>query len=78
MISWTSLNFRLIELQNYLPLKVLIIPHNLIMGMMVSPLYHGCLLVILIMLAGSKNIHKCLNEFKFWPDLATEDGVSCP
>ena len=82
MISWTCSSFgpigpRTTEFSALESLKNTP-PHSLIMGMMVSPLFHGCLCVILIMLAGNKNIHKCLDEFKFWPNLATEYGVSCP
>ena len=33
---------------------------------------------MLLILAGNKNIHKCLNEFELWPVLATDYGVSCP
>ena len=56
IISWTSLNFGPIgppttELSAIEPLSI-------IMGMKVSPLFHGCLWGILIMLAGKKNLHK--------------------
>ena len=65
MLSWTSSNFDPIEppTTELSAIESLKIPHSLIMGMMVSTLFHGCLWVILIMLAGNKNIHKSLNEF---------------
>ena len=31
---------------------------------------------ILFRLAGNENMHNILDEFEFWPDLATDYGVS--
>ena len=33
---------------------------------------------ILFKLAGNEDMHNILDEFKFWPDLTTDYGVSCP
>ena len=50
-------------------------PHRLIMGKMVSPLFHDCFDPICFILAafeGNENMHfKSLDEFKFRLDLNT-------
>ena len=33
---------------------------------------------ILFILAGNYDIHKNLHEFEIWPDLTTDNRVSCP
>ena len=33
---------------------------------------------ILCIIAGNEDMHKILDNFKFWPDRATDYGVSCP
>ena len=33
---------------------------------------------ILFKLAGNEDMYYILDEFEFWPDLATDYGVSCP
>ena len=33
---------------------------------------------IIFILAGDKEMHKSLDEFKFWPDPTTDSGVICP
>ena len=33
---------------------------------------------IFFKLAGNKDMHNIMNEFKFWPDRTTDYGVSCP
>ena len=48
-------------------------PHILIMAKTMSLFFDP----IFFILAGNKNIHKCLNEFEFRPDPTTDYGVSC-
>ena len=34
--------------------------------------------LILFKLAGNKDMHYIMDEFKFWPDRTNDYGVSCP
>ena len=53
-------------------------PHRLIMVKRCLHVFSAVFDPILFLLAGNKNIHKCLNEFEFRPDPTTDSGVSCP
>ena len=44
----------------------------------VLPLFLGCFLSDLFILAGDDDMHESLEVFEFLPDLTTDCGVSCP
>ena len=52
--------------------------HRVIMEKTVSPLFLGCLHLILFILAGNDDMHESPNEFEFPSDWITDCGVSCP
>ena len=51
---------------------------RVIMENMVLPLFLGCFLWVIFILAGNDDMHESSEEFEIRPDLTTDCGVSCP
>ena len=51
---------------------------RVIMEKAVLPLFLGCFLSILFVLAGNDDMHESSEEFEIRPDPPTDCGVSCP
>ena len=55
-----------------------IFPDRFIMEKMMSPLFLSYYEFNLLKLTGNKDRHEMLVLFKFWPDLTSHFGVTCP
>ena len=52
--------------------------HRILMGKRLHHVFSNILNRILFILAGNDDMHESLDEFKIWPALTTDYGVSCP